>query len=289
MVSPNQPVATQASGTKPERSTAQGARPGTSRPFSPPSADGAGEPPVAPLLRPAKAVAGAPPDIEAGAAAGEPVGGHTAAAGVGGMQRSLARRAAEDAAMPGGAYGRSNLPARPFEPAPPQGPSFHARLIAELPRLRRYAIAWLGSIVIADALVQACLERAQKQRDEGKRQVNLTIWLFALLHRVYAEVAVRPRPAPRVSRQGLEEGLLAELPAVEKAELQVFAEAMRELPEEPRRLLLLVALEGLGYREIADVLNMPVGTVMARLARAREQLKELLSRGTMLGKADTAA
>lgn len=147
--------------------------------------------------------------------------------------------------------------------------SYESDLLVWLPRLTRYARALTGDPAWADDLVQDTLERALNKppRVDG----NLCAWLLTLLRhrfidqlRARHEIAVDDATAPwqtMAAPTGEISGLL----------LRDVQRALYRLPVEQREVLLLVALEELTYQEAAQVLAVPVGTVMSRLARAREQ------------------
>ena len=165
---------------------------------------------------------------------------------------------------------------------PRSGPParFVAMLIAELPRLRRYATAWLGNAADADDLVQDCMERAIERHATLRRPDRLGSWLLAILHNLHVSgIRSGRRHGEPVDVQSLADELLPSVPAVDAGQLRDFARAMGQLSPEHRQILLLVALEGLSYREIAEVLELPLGTVMSRLARGRERLRGLLEGG----------
>jgi RNA polymerase sigma-70 factor (ECF subfamily) len=154
-----------------------------------------------------------------------------------------------------------------------------ARLIEEqLPRLRRYARALTGNRALSDDLVQDTLERAWTRLHLWRPGSDMRAWLFTIMHNVFVNgVRARrletipledePSASEAAGRGTPEDGLLMR-------DLQV---ALAQLPAEQREVLLLVALEGLRYEEIAEVLGVPVGTVMSRLSRARERLRTLLA------------
>lgn len=141
-------------------------------------------------------------------------------------------------------------------------------------RLRRYAAALTGSVADAQDLVQDCLERALVSRDSLRDPSRLYPWLVAILHNLHAS-AYRRR-----ARRGWEEpvdrfadSLALSQPAADRGVIRDLVRAMAALTPEHREVLLLNALEGMRYGEIAEALDIPVGTVMSRLARAREQLR----------------
>jgi RNA polymerase sigma-70 factor (ECF subfamily) len=158
-----------------------------------------------------------------------------------------------------------------------QGNPFATALIAHLPALRRYATALSGNASAADDLVQDCIERALKRSTTLQDPERMAGWLRSILHNLYLD-QVR-------HRKGLGTGLditemdndptLSVPPGDHGANID-FVRAFEKLSLEHRQILLLVGLEGLNYREVAAELNIPIGTVMSRLARARERLRGAL-------------
>ena len=150
-----------------------------------------------------------------------------------------------------------------------------------VPSLRRYARALLRDPDGADDLVQDCLERALSRRHLWRGGPGLRPWLFRILHNIYAN-EIRSRRARPVF-QPIDSA--ADLPAGggshdARIELREMERALNLLSEEQRYIVLLVALTGLSYQECADVLGVPVGTVMSRLSRGREHLRRFLMRET---------
>src|SRR5665213_864647 len=154
---------------------------------------------------------------------------------------------------------------------------FNEALIAQLPALRRYAAALSGSIAAGDDLVQDCIERALKQSDQLRDQGKIASWLRSIVHNLFMD-ELRRRRSRGVEEDiaGLTNNFALSAPAADRAEFHEFAAAMDTLGAEHRQILLLVGLEGLSYREIADELCIPIGTVMSRLARARARLRHAL-------------
>lgn len=147
-----------------------------------------------------------------------------------------------------------------------------------LPRLRRYARALTGDRHAADDLVQDTLERGWAKLSlfsRSERGGRLDAWLLAIMHNVFVN-QYRNRPpaadpldelhAEPAARATQEDGLAV-------SDLQ---RALGELPAEQREVLLLVTLEEYSYTEAAGIVGVPVGTVMSRLARARDKLHALL-------------
>jgi RNA polymerase sigma-70 factor (ECF subfamily) len=149
-------------------------------------------------------------------------------------------------------------------------------LIEHLPRLRRYARALTSDATRADDLVQDTLERALLKLDLWAPGSSLRAWLFTLMHNVFVN-QLRDRrshetldDAPDVPVSGGQMEALA---------VRDMHAALMRLPEEQREVILLVGLEQFSYAEAAQVLGVPVGTVMSRLARARERMRQLLAGG----------
>ena len=157
---------------------------------------------------------------------------------------------------------------------------FNEALIAHLPALRRYAAALSGSVAMGDDLVQDCLERALRQSAQLRDPKRIAGWLRSILRNLFMDELRRRRS------RGVEEDVDAltddfalSVPATDRSEFREFAAAMETLGAEHREILLLVGLEGLSYREIADELRIPIGTAMSRLARARARLRHALENG----------
>ena len=153
----------------------------------------------------------------------------------------------------------------------------HRSIEAEIPRLRRYARALARDIAAADDLVQDCLTRALGKLHLWQEGTDLRAWLFTILHNQYVN-QVR-----RAVREGSAIGLSETEPMLTRAphqsrrlELRDLERAITKLPEEQRSVILLVGLEGMRYEEVAEVLDVPVGTVRSRLSRGREALRRLI-------------
>lgn len=154
-----------------------------------------------------------------------------------------------------------------------------AVLLAELPRLRRYCIALVGDIALADDLLQDCIERALKYRRTLKEDQRVYGWLRSILHNLYMDELRRRRRSGIVADvDDLANTLRDSAPLPDCSSAADLVRAMDRLSVEHRQILLLVGLEGLSYREAATELDVPLGTVMSRLARARSHLRDLLKR-----------
>jgi RNA polymerase sigma-70 factor (ECF subfamily) len=149
-------------------------------------------------------------------------------------------------------------------------------ILAELPRLRRYARALVGDRAAADDLVQDTLERAWSRIGQWRPESDLRAWLFSIMHNLRIDQMRRPT----LQTASFEEEDI-ELPTratqTDRRELEDLAAALAQLPEEQREVLLLVALEEMSYAEVSATLDIPPGTVMSRLARGRERLRLILA------------
>jgi RNA polymerase sigma-70 factor (ECF subfamily) len=152
-------------------------------------------------------------------------------------------------------------------------------LLAAIPRMRRYARVLTGDPTRADDLVQEALARAWEKRRLWAAGSDLRAWLFTVMHNVF----VNQRALARHERNhvsldaegdGADAWQIPVRPAQEtRVELVQLMQHVGRLPAEQREVLLLATVEELRYEEIAAVLNIPVGTVMSRLSRAREKLR----------------
>jgi len=148
-----------------------------------------------------------------------------------------------------------------------------------VPALRRYARALTHNPDLADDLVQDCLERAIRKRALWRPSGSLRSWMFRILLNVYRNDLRRRRRAPDLPL----DTLAADPPGFDtqsgRLALAETARAMQSLPVEQREVLLLVAVEEMSYAEAAQVLGIPLGTLMSRLGRARATLRRLTEAG----------
>ena len=148
-------------------------------------------------------------------------------------------------------------------------------IVGLIPRLRRYARALVGEKSAADDLVQDTLERAWAKLHLYRRGTDLRAWMFTVMHNVYVNQLRAARPGVQLEDDMPE--LMRPARESEALELRDLDRAVRRLPPEQREVLLLVVLEDMSYEEAARTLGIPIGTVMSRLARAREKLRAMLS------------
>lgn len=148
-----------------------------------------------------------------------------------------------------------------------------------IPRLRRYARALVKDSHYADDLVQDTLERACVKWHLWKTGSNLRAWLLTIMHHVFLNQLKSNAYLSKLSSLD-EAGEFADPIRHDGGMvLRDLELALSRLPVEQRQVLLLVGLEELKYEEVARILEIPIGTVMSRLARARERLHLLMEGG----------
>ena len=154
--------------------------------------------------------------------------------------------------------------------------AFREDLVALLPRLRRFARVMTRNPADADDLVQLAVERALLRWQQWQPGSRLDSWMFGIVRNAwFDELRVRRRRSRTFADE--QEGVdVGETSAAQQQERMAISQAMARLPEEQRLAVALVLVEGLSYREAADALEIPVGTLTSRLARGRAVLmKEL--------------
>ncbi len=147
-----------------------------------------------------------------------------------------------------------------------------------IPALRRYARSLMGDAAAGDDLVQDCLEKAISRWRQRRSDGNARSWLFTILHNLaVSRLRQRQRRGAHVSIDDLDDSALIVAPSQEHVRSgHDIAAALDALPEEQRSVILLIAVEDLSYAEAADVLGVPIGTVMSRLSRARQRLLKIM-------------
>ncbi|MNK70652.1 ECF RNA polymerase sigma factor SigH [compost metagenome] len=159
----------------------------------------------------------------------------------------------------------------------PHAASLHAEIAALLPRLRRFGRAVTRNHEDADDLVQVAIERALKHSGQWEAGSRLDSWLFRIMKNAWIdEVRVRVRRDRLFSNE--EEGQFVGDDASERQVHRLAVQqAISRLNEDQRMVVALVLIDGMPYKEAAQVLDIPVGTLTSRLARAREALQAQLS------------
>ena len=152
-------------------------------------------------------------------------------------------------------------------------------LIELLPRLRRLARAFAGNPADADDLVQISVERALARRDQWRDGTRLDSWVFRIMKNAWIDETRGRRRSGRIFVADDEGRDVADrtTPAMETRLAAIEAErALLALPQDQRLAVALVLVDGLSYREAADVLDVPMGTLTSRLVRGRTALMEKL-------------
>ena len=155
-------------------------------------------------------------------------------------------------------------------------------LIELIPRMRRFATGLSGSTDLGDELVQAACERLLRNQSRLRPDTRLDSWLYRVIRNLHID-GIRAQAARE--RNLREVGHVAELHVVtgnsldDRVHVGEVERAMRQLSDEHRAVLMLVCVEGLSYRETAEVLEVPMGTVTSRLVRARGALMAKLEDG----------
>lgn len=153
-------------------------------------------------------------------------------------------------------------------------------LIALIPRLRRFARVLTGNLADADDVVQACLEKAMLNLDQWQPGTRLDSWVFRIARNHWVDDRRRAHNSKAhddivemIDLAGDDGVALVEA----SNEARMVRAAVDQLPSEQRDVVALVMLEEFSYREAADALDLPIGTVMSRLSRAKAALGKLLT------------
>ncbi|MFN0184012.1 MAG: RNA polymerase sigma factor [Aquabacterium sp.] len=158
--------------------------------------------------------------------------------------------------------------------------AFRQQLLVVMPRLRRYARSLVFDMTQADDLVQTALERALSHWHQFDQRRDMLVWVLSIAHNAYLD---QRRRDARMTGLDIESDM-AELQSPDPTSgigLRLDLEAaLASLPPQQREPLLLVGVEQLSYAECAEILQVPIGTVMSRIARGRAALREHLDGGT---------
>ena len=158
---------------------------------------------------------------------------------------------------------------------------FQKSLLIELPHLRRFARALSGDASLADDLVQDCVERALKKQHLYDSSRPLRAWLYAILRNIHISHWRKASPWGHPKNIDDLEGFEGAVPAEQEhnLSLSMITEALDHLPPQHREVLVLISLEEVSYREAAEIIGVPIGTIMSRLSRARSTLQKILEEG----------
>jgi RNA polymerase sigma-70 factor (ECF subfamily) len=157
--------------------------------------------------------------------------------------------------------------------------AFEQELLALVPRLRRFAASLSRNAADGDDLTQAALERALRSRDQWQEGTRLDSWMYRIMRNLWIDEArARQRAAKTFAPEeaGAAVGHAGDRDIEASVMLSDVDRAMAKLPEEQREAIALVLVEGLSYKEAADVLGIPMGTLTSRLVRGRGALIALM-------------
>jgi RNA polymerase sigma-70 factor (ECF subfamily) len=156
---------------------------------------------------------------------------------------------------------------------------FERDLLAALPRLRRFGLSLCRRGDVADDLVQMTVEKALAARDRYDPATRLDPWLFRILRNAWIDMSRRSATrGTEIDVADAEWAATVDGPQVTESTLmlQKTRAALATLPAEQREVITLVCFEEMSYAEAAEILGIPKGTVMSRLARGRVALAEKL-------------
>ncbi|MHA6766611.1 RNA polymerase sigma factor [Sphingobium ummariense] len=157
--------------------------------------------------------------------------------------------------------------------------SFESDLLAILPRLRRFAASLSQDRADGDDLCQAALEKALRARDQWQPGTRLDSWMYRIIRNVWIDEGRARQRAARTfapEEAGAHVGDAGDRGVEAHVMLSDVDRAMQALPPEQREAIALVLVEGLSYKEAAEVLGVPMGTLTSRLVRGRGALIAML-------------
>lgn len=154
--------------------------------------------------------------------------------------------------------------------------TFRQQLLVTIPRLRRYARSLAFDPAAADDLVQTTLERALAHWHQFDQRRDILVWTLSILHNAFMDERRREKRMQAMEVEGRHAVEELQAPATDVGLRLDLVAALGRLSVEQREPLLLVTLEQLSYAECAEVLHIPIGTVMSRISRARAALRDIL-------------
>jgi RNA polymerase sigma-70 factor, ECF subfamily len=157
--------------------------------------------------------------------------------------------------------------------------AFRQQLLGAIPRLRRYARSLVFDPGAADDLVQTALERALAHWHQFDQRRDILVWTISIAHNAYMDDRRRNARFSFVATHESQPDALHDVADAASPDVGLRIDlmaALSQLPPEQREPLLLVALEQFSYAECAEVLRVPIGTVMSRISRGRVALRALL-------------
>jgi RNA polymerase sigma factor (sigma-70 family) len=157
--------------------------------------------------------------------------------------------------------------------------SFENELTGLLPRLRRFAHGLSRNSADADDLTQMTIERALRSKAQWQPGTRLDSWLYRIMRNLWIDTVRSRGRKERLEAPADEAEMLGHDPraGIEASiDVQRLMAAMDQLPGEQREVIALILIEGFGYREAAELLDLPIGTVSSRLVRGRTALLALV-------------
>jgi RNA polymerase sigma-70 factor, ECF subfamily len=155
-----------------------------------------------------------------------------------------------------------------------------AELVELMPRLRRFGFALTRSFVDADDLVQTACERALSRGAQLRSETKLGAWMYTMMRNLWIDEVRARRTRRHDSLEDAHEVVGEDGAAVAErnSTLAAVRRALAALPEQQRVAVTLVCVDGMSYKQTAEILDIPIGTVTSRVARARQALHEQLGK-----------
>lgn len=160
--------------------------------------------------------------------------------------------------------------------------SIRSAVVAVLPRLRRFCQGLAGNAQDGDDLMQSTVERALSRAHQVEPGTRIDSWMFRIAQNLHIDgVRAAQRRGRQVAVDDVPDpvGEDGRVTLENRSDLAAAQRALRAVPDDQRAAFLLVVVEGMSYREAAEALDVPVGTIMSRLARARGRIDQVVGRG----------
>jgi RNA polymerase sigma-70 factor, ECF subfamily len=188
----------------------------------------------------------------------------------------------EVASAAGRSWGTGRLNQPPSLPSDDPQTAGIAALQTSIPALQRYALVLLRDRQGVEDLVHDCLVQALTHM-RSRKAGDIRPWLFSIMHNLFISQKRRERrrgrniPIESMVEFGAEGRLNSEATQEDRLRWRDLLRALNELPMELRLVITLVSVEELSYAAVAEVLGIPIGTVMSRLSRGRERLRQMMA------------
>jgi RNA polymerase sigma-70 factor (ECF subfamily) len=161
-------------------------------------------------------------------------------------------------------------------------------LVEMMPRLRRFAVALTRSLVDADDLVQTACERALSRGEQLRSETKIGAWMYMIMRNLWID-EIRVRRSHQYDQVEIAHAVMGDdgEALMERSNaLAAVRRALLELPMQQRVALILICVEGMSYKETAEILAIPIGTVTSRVARGRQALHKQLTISSSASVAD---